>query len=120
MFSFILVLGAMVFDPNQLLALFAPLITWLAVFAVNKVKAALGTSGFGGTVLITMVVPIVGFIASIITDYLLNPGLTFWIIFVLSFVGVFLSEFIKQWVKTIRGVQEPVVTTLTRLPKVEK
>ena len=112
-----MLLAAVIIDPQELLALFAPVITWLAVFSANWLKAKLGTSGFGGTVIMVMVVPICSFFASMIVDYLLNPGLSFLIIFFLSFVSVFIAQFIRQWNQTRRGTQNSLEPTLSSLAK---
>ena len=101
-------------NPNDLILLLVPVITWVASFAVNWLKSVIAKdkTGFGGSVLVVMVVPIISFITAFIYDYLANPNLDFWILFVVGLVGVFFNEVAKQWKQSNEGVQKKVKTKL--------
>lgn len=91
--------------PSELVALIVPVVVWLATTAVNWVKAKLGSGGFGGTVVVTLIVPALSLAVAWITEALLNPGLSYWVLVGLGVLGTFFNEFIKQWTQTFKGIQ---------------
>ena len=91
--------------PNELVALIIPIVVWLATTAVNWVKSKLGTGGFGGTVVVTLIVPALSLAVAWIAEALLNPGLSYWALVGLGVLGTFFNEFIKQWTQTLKGTQ---------------
>lgn len=91
--------------PDQLVVLFVPILVWLASGAVNWLKAKLAGDGFGGTVLVTLVVPVLSYLASLVVEALAEPQTNFWIMFLLGLVGVFINEMVKQWTQSAKGVQ---------------
>ena len=115
----ILFLIQQVIDPNQILLILAPAITWLSTMAVNWVKSKLGTQGFGGTIAITMVVPAMSLIAGYLTS-LIVPGINLWIGFLIALGGNFINQFIKQWAQTIQGTQDSILPNFTTVKKADK
>lgn len=90
--------------PNQLIEILVPVVVWVAAGFVNWLKAKLGTSGFGGTVLVTLVVPILSLAATYLAS-LINPNLSFWPTFFFGLLGVVINEVIKQWKQTLTKTQ---------------
>jgi hypothetical protein len=101
-------------NPNDLILLLVPVVTWVASFAVNWLKSVIAKdkTGFGGSVLVIMVVPIISFITAFVYDYLANPQLDFWILFIVGLGGVFLNEVAKQWKQSNAGIQQKAKTKL--------
>lgn len=91
--------------PNDLVLLIVPVVVWLATTAVNWVKSKLGSGGFGGTVVVTLIVPALSLAVAWVADALLNPGLSYWMLVGLGVLGTFFNEFIKQWTQTFKGTQ---------------
>ena len=91
--------------PNDLVALIVPVAVWLATTAVNWIKSKLGSGGFGGTVVVTLIVPALSLGVAWIAEALLNPGLSYWMLVALGVLGTFFNEFIKQWTQTFKGTQ---------------
>ena len=116
---FVITIIAQVIGIDQLLVLIAPVTAWLATFVANWIKTKLGTSGFMGNVLITMVVPAAALLGGWLTS-LVVPEIPFLWAFLLAFGGVFINRFITEWTQTARGEQTAVLPTLTTLPKVIK
>lgn len=101
--------------PNDLVALIVPVVVWLATTAVNWVKSKLGTGGFGGTVVVTLIVPALSLAVAWIAQQLLNPGLSYWMLVGLGVLGTFFNEFIKQWAQTFKGTQTSASPKLSGL-----
>ena len=97
--------------PEQLIEILVPVIVWLAAGFVNWLKAKLGTTGFGGTVLITLVVPVLSLAASYVAT-LINPELSFLPMFLLGLLSVFVNELIKQWQQSLKKQQTKANTNL--------
>jgi hypothetical protein len=102
LFAVIAILGIL---PEQLIQILMPVIVWLAVGFVNWLKATLGAGGFGGTVLVTLVVPLLSLLLTWVTG-LIVPGMDFWGTFFLGLIGVYINEVIKQWNQSVTGVQK--------------
>lgn len=100
----IVVLAVIGILPDELIALLMPVIVWLATGFVNWLKATLGNSGFGGTVLTTMVVPALSLLLSFLGS-LISPDLSFWQLFALGLLSVFINEVVKQWDQSVKGTQ---------------
>lgn len=109
-FGFIVL--ALAIAPNELIAILMPIIVWLVSALVNWLKSILGTQGFSGTILVTIIVPVLSLVAAWIAELLLKPDLNFWILFGLGLLGVFVNEFIKQWKQTVSGKQTATKTNL--------
>lgn len=90
--------------PEELIAILMPVVVWVASGFVNWLKAKLGTSGFGGTVLVTLVVPILSLVLSWLASLIL-PDMNFWLLFFLGLLSVFINEVIKQWQQSLKGQQ---------------
>lgn len=109
-------LSALNINPNDLIVLLLPVIVWAATTAVNWVKDKVTqTGGFGGTVVVTLIVPVLSLLSAWIADQLLNPGLSFWLLVALGILGTFFNEFIKQWTQTFKGTQTKASTKLSGL-----
>lgn len=94
---------------NQLSVILLPIIVWLAGIVVNWLKIKFtSTGGFGGTIFVTLLVPISSYLASLVYDLLLNPDLPFLSLFGLGLLGTFINELIKQWQQSISGNQTKV------------
>ena len=92
-------------DPNQIIVLILPLIVWLATWFVNWAKSKLGTSGFSGTVLVTLIVPLLSWVSVEIFTYISGYEGNFWGLFGLGLLGTFVNEVIKQWKQSATGNQ---------------
>lgn len=101
--------------PTDLVALVVPIVVWLATTAVNWIKSKLSSGGFGGTIVVTLIVPALSLAVAWITETLLNPGLSFWVLVALGILGTFFNEFIKQWTQTAKGIQTNASTKLSGL-----
>lgn len=101
--------------PNDLVALLMPVVVWLATTVVNWLKSLVTGGGFGGTVVVTLIVPVLSLATAWIADQLLNPGLNFWLLVALGILGTFFNEFIKQWTQTFKGTQTKAATSLSGL-----
>lgn len=99
-------------NPADIIALLVPVVVWLASAFVNWFKAFLGSQGFSGTVLVTLVVPILSFGAAELYSYLAKPDLSFWVIFGLGLLGNFINEVVKQWSQTATKTQTAAKTKL--------
>lgn len=92
-------------DPNSIITLVLPLVVWLATWFVNWAKAKLGQGGFSGTVLVSMVVPLLSWAAAEIYSYLAGVEGNFWTLFGLGLLGTFVNEVIKQWKQSATKTQ---------------
>lgn len=93
----------------ELAVIVVPLIVWLAGVIVNWLKVKFtSTGGFGGAIFVTLIVPVLSYLATLIYDLLLNPDLPFLEIFGLGLLGTFVNEIIKQWKQSITGSQTKV------------
>ena len=101
MFLFIVV------DPNEIIVLVLPLVVWLATWFVNWAKAKLGTGGFSGTVLVSLVVPLLSWAAAEIYAYISGSNGNFWTLFGLGLLGTFINEVVKQWKQSATKTQTP-------------
>jgi len=97
--------------PEQLIAILMPVVVWLASGFVNWLKATLGSEGFGGTVLVTLIVPLLSLLASWLAG-LIVPDMSFWGLFFLGLIGVYINEVIKQWQQSVTGKQKKVKKNL--------
>lgn len=91
--------------PNDLVVLILPLVVWLATTAVNWIKDKVGSGGFGGTIVVTLIVPILSLLSAWVYQMLLNPSLKFWQLVALGVLGTFFNEIVKQWTQTFKGTQ---------------
>lgn len=91
--------------PTEIVAVLMPLIVWLATTTINWIRAKVSTGGFGGLVVVQLIVPILSLLVAWIADYALNPGLSFWLLVALGILGTYLSELIKQWTQSLKGEQ---------------
>ena len=101
---------------EDILIVLAPIITWLAAFSANWIKAKLGKEGFNGMIAVSVVVPLASLIGGYVTK-LIVPELNFWYLFLLSFVSTYINQFIKQYEQSRRNEQNSVEPTITTLPK---
>jgi hypothetical protein len=92
---------------NDLVVLLIPILTFLASGLVNWLKAVVSKNegGFGGTVLVTLIVPILSYVSSLIAEAVTNPSVSFWGMFGLGLASVFVNELIKQWTQTAKKAQ---------------
>ena len=102
--SLIATLAQAIIIPSQLIEILVPVIVWLASGLVNWLKTKLGVEGFGGTILVTLVVPVLSLAASYIAT-LIKPELSFLPMFLFGLLAVFVNELIKQWQQTLKGTQ---------------
>lgn len=105
--------------PNDLVLLLVPVIVWLATTTVNWLKSKVSNGGFGGTVVVTLLVPLISLAAAWLADMALNPGISFWMLFALGILGTYFNELIKQWTQTFKGEQTRASTNLTGKKKNE-
>lgn len=108
--SILLVLATIL--PSDLVVLLVPVITWLATLFVNWLKKILVGDGFGGSIVVTLIVPIFSLLSAYIIDLIANPDQNFWLLFVFGFVGTWVSEVIKQWKQSLTGSQTNVTKLL--------
>lgn len=111
------ILQQFLLTPDMLLIAIAPIITWLASMLANWIKSKVLGVGFGGLVMISTVVPLMAILSAYISS-LIIPSLGFWILFGLSFSGVFINRFIVEFTQTSRQEQTNVLPTLTTLPTI--
>jgi len=109
------VVMALMINPQDLVALLLPVIVWAATTAVNWIKSKITGAGFGGTVVVTLIVPVLSLASAWIADQILNPGLSFWILVAFGILGTFFNEFVKQWTQTFKGRQTPASPKLSGL-----
>ena len=111
---FILVIAAI--QPEQLVVLLVPVVTWLATYLVNWIKANVSISGFNGTTLVVIVLPILNALVAYLSS-LLIPGLTFIWAFLIGLGGVFINQVIKQISQSNQGTQTAVSSSITTAKK---
>jgi len=102
--TLVLIIAILGVLPEELIAILMPVVVWLATGFVNWLKATLGNSGFGGTVLVTLVVPLFSLLFTWVAG-LIVPGINFWGAFFLGLIGVYINEVIKQWNQSRLGKQ---------------
>jgi len=110
--AIVLFLGIVLGNPQDLVALFIPIIVYLATALVNFLKKITTSTAFGGSMIVTFIVPILSFVVATIYNYMATPDLNFWIMFLLGFAGTFFKEMLKQWNQSTRGIQTPAKTHL--------
>lgn len=103
--------------PNDIIALLMPVVVWLATTAANWIKEKVTGGSFGGTIVVTLIVPVLSLAAAWVAEQILNPGLDFWVLVALGILGTFFNEFIKQWTQTVKGDQSKAATTLSGVKK---
>lgn len=102
LYSYIAQIGGML--PQDLIVLIAPVIVYLSTATVNYLKHLTGNGGFGGTILTTLIVPLLSLLAAWIVS-LVAPQSNFWITFAIGIAGTYINELLKQWKQTLQQTQ---------------
>lgn len=105
--------------PNDLVLLLMPVLVWVATTTVNWLRSKVGSGGFGGTVVITLLVPGLSLLIAWLAEMALNPGISFWLLFAFGILGTYFNEVIKQWTQTFKGEQTRASTSLLGTKKNE-
>ena len=111
-FAIIAIFMLLALDPNEFVVMLMPIVVWVATYAANWLKAKLGSSGFSGTVLVTLVVPILSWVAAEIFTLIQGSNGNFWTLFGLGLLGTFVNELVKQWKQTAAKEQTPTKNKL--------
>lgn len=94
---------------NDLLVLLGPIVVKIATTTANWIKNLIGsTGGFGGSVMVILVVPVLSLIVAYLTHLLVEPSFSIWIVFIINLVSVYINEVIKQIKQTSAGIQKKV------------
>lgn len=105
---FLLILAAIIILPQELVVILTPVVVWLATWAVNKLKA----SGISGFIIVGVIVPLLSASVAWLTGLLLNSGLSFWLLFGLGLLSVFVNEALKQLKQSVQNNQSKATKEL--------
>lgn len=106
--SMVLLLAQVVNDPiiQQIVTILMPVFTFIATWAVQKIK---GIGGLPGLIIVALIMPIVALGLNLLTSALNLTSLPFWQTLIYSLLAVLLSQIQIQWqnYKSDKALKEP-------------